>query len=96
MTRPPEKTVRVRVEGRVQGVAYRVWTRQEAEARGLDGWVRNRMDGTVEALFSGSPARVDDMVAACRRGPPAAHVTGLQATPDDHPAEPGFRLLPTR
>ena len=71
------RCVRVRVEGRVQGVWFRAWTVQEASRRGLAGWVRNRRDGSVEAVFAGPQGQVDDMVAACRRGPPAAQVTNL-------------------
>jgi len=66
--------VRVVIRGRVQGVGYRAWTIDEARHRGLSGWVRNLADGDVEAVFSGPAAIVDDMVAACRRGPPSARV----------------------
>jgi acylphosphatase len=69
------KTVKVRIHGRVQGVFFRAWTVQEASRRGLSGWVRNRADGTVEALFSGPASQVDDMVGACRLGPPRAAVS---------------------
>ena len=88
------KAVRVRVSGRVQGVWYRGWTVERATALGLAGWVRNRADGTVEALFSGAAAAVDTMVEECRRGPPAARVSGLTVSPDQI-AGPGFRQLPT-
>jgi acylphosphatase len=87
--------VRVRIEGRVQGVWYRAWAMREAEARGLDGWVRNRADGSVEALFSGEPSAVSEMVDQCRQGPPAAIVTRVTAEPASPPAAPGFRQLPT-
>ena len=88
-------SLRVKVEGRVQGVWFRGWTIEQARARGLDGWVRNRSDGSVEALFSGPAADVLAMVAACRRGPPAARVTSLTQWPADPPAEAGFRSLRT-
>ena len=91
----PVKSVRVRIEGRVQGVWFRAWTVDEAQARGLSGWVRNRSDGSVEALFAGAADRVDDMIAACRQGPPAARVAAVVLTPDTPPAEPRFRKLPT-
>lgn len=90
-----EKAVRVVIEGRVQAVWFRAWTAQEAGARGLSGWVRNRMDGSVEALFAGAEADVDEMVAACRQGPPAAHVTGVTPYPAEAPEGGGFRHLPT-
>ena len=87
--------VRVRVGGRVQGVWYRGWTVAEATRRGLDGWVRNLSDGSVEAVFSGSAADVEAMVEACRRGPPAAAVTALEVEPVAPPDGAGFRQLPT-
>ena len=89
-------SVHVRIEGRVQGVWYRGWTVDEATARGLGGWVRNRMDGSVEALFSGPAADVEDMVEACRRGPPAARVDSLTASPAAAPEGAGFHALATR
>jgi acylphosphatase len=73
-----EAIVRVRIEGRVQGVWFRAWTAREATELGLRGWVRNRSDGAVEALFAGDARAVGDMVAACHRGPPAARVTSVQ------------------
>jgi acylphosphatase len=88
-----EKSVRVRIEGRVQGVWYRGWTVDEARRRGLRGWVRNRADGSVEALFAGPPAAVDAMLEACWAGPPAARVTAVLPRPAEAPAEAGFRAL---
>ncbi|MDP6121448.1 MAG: acylphosphatase [Rhodospirillales bacterium] len=90
-----QSAVRVRIEGRVQGVWFRAWTAQEATARGLDGWVRNRADGSVEALFAGPIAAVDEMLAACRRGPPMAAVSGVETAPAAAPADSGFHFLPT-
>ena len=66
--------VHVLIEGRVQGVFFRASTRDEARARGLAGWVRNRADGRVEAVFEGDKAVVDNMLAWCRKGPPYAYV----------------------
>ena len=91
------KAVRVVVKGRVRGVFFRDWTVETARSLGLAGWVRNRRDGTVEALLSGDPDKVDEMVA--RRipvGPPAAAVTAVVPSPADpvDPAE-GFRRKPT-
>lgn len=68
------RAVHVRIAGRVQGIGYRAWTVEEARRRGLSGWVRNLAGGDVEAMFSGPAATVDDMVAACRRGPYSARV----------------------
>ena len=90
-----EKAVRVVIEGRVQGVFFRAWTAQEAEARGLNGWVRNRRDGAVEALFAGPGADVDGMIAACREGPPMAHVTDVTRYSAETPERGGFQNLPT-
>ncbi len=90
-----EKAVRVVIEGRVQGVWFRVWTIDEASRRGLRGWVRNRRDGSVEALFAGAAESVDDMVRACRRGPPAARVENVSEHTADDPGGEGFMHLPT-
>jgi acylphosphatase len=88
-------SLRVIIEGRVQGVWFRGWTIEQARLRGLDGWVRNRSDGSVEALFAGPPADVAAMVQACRRGPPAAHVTMLREETAEAAGQVGFRALPT-
>lgn len=90
------KAVRVRIEGRVQGVWYRGWTVTEATRRGLDGWVRNRTDGSVEALFAGPKAAVNDMLEACWQGPPPARVSKVVPRPAEPPEKKGFRPLPTR
>jgi len=89
------KTVRLVIHGRVQGVAYRYWTVNEATGRGLDGWVRNRREGTVEALVSGPVVEVDAMIEACRDGPPAARVTEIETFEIKDRPEAGFRQLPT-
>jgi acylphosphatase len=68
---------RVVIEGRVQGVGYRAWVEREAQRRGLKGWVRNRSDGTVEAVFSGTNAAVGEMIEACGQGPRMAAVRHL-------------------
>jgi acylphosphatase len=90
-----ERAVRVRIEGRVQGVWYRGWTVAEAERRGLRGWVRNRSDGSVEALLIGTDTAVADMIAACRRGPPAARVGAVIERPAQDDGSPDFRQRPT-
>ncbi|XP_022745033.1 uncharacterized protein LOC111295687 isoform X1 [Durio zibethinus] len=89
------KTVRVVIKGRVQGVFYRNWTIENATQLGLKGWVRNRRDGSVEALFSGSPESVQEMEQRCRRGPPAAMVTGLQVFPSNDDPGTGFERKST-
>lgn len=92
---PPTKTERVAIKGRVQGVFYRDWTVQNATELGLKGWVRNRRDGSVEALFSGPPEKVQEMEQRCRRGPPAAAVTGFQTFPSTDEPGTGFERRPT-
>ena len=81
--------------GRVQGVWFRAWTQGEATKLGLSGWVRNRTDGTVEALISGAPENVDAMLAKARKGPPLARVDSITTEPADAPTEEGFIKLPT-
>ena len=72
------------IRGQVQGVGFRYWTRRTATARGLQGWVRNRRDGSVEAVFAGPEQAVADMIRLCRRGPDAAWVDAV----DENPAGP--------
>lgn len=67
----------VTIRGRVQGVGYRAWLAMTAQANGLEGWVRNRRDGSVEALLAGEQTVVTDMIAACHRGPSAARVDAV-------------------
>lgn len=67
----------VTVRGRVQGVGYRAWVADTAAQLGLEGWVRNRRDGSVEAVFAGDEQTVPAMILRCRRGPPMAHVDDL-------------------
>ncbi|WP_041785087.1 acylphosphatase [Rhodospirillum centenum] len=82
--------VLARITGRVQGVGYRAWTVRRAGAAGLDGWVRNRADGSVEALFAGPAAAVEAMLADCREGPPASLVAEVRTEPGDDPGSTGF------
>jgi acylphosphatase len=92
---------RVTIRGRVQGVGYRAWVEHEAVRHGLEGWVRNRRDGSVEALFAGPEDAVAEMMARCRRGPSAAHVDAVAAEPAQpdelnlRRAGKGFSVLPT-
>ena len=71
------KRLRLRIHGRVQGVGYRAWSAREAAALGLDGWVRNRADGSVEMALSGEAETVERMLALCRQGPRAAAVSRI-------------------
>jgi acylphosphatase len=87
--------IRLRIAGRVQGVGYRAWVEREARLRGLRGWVRNRRDGSVEALVIGDDQAVEAMVAACRRGPRLAGVTDIERSPDTDDGRTGFDVLPT-
>ena len=89
------QSLRVRITGRVQGVCFRAWAQDNAKALGLDGWVRNRRDGAVEALFSGPASQVFEMLARCRKGPPAAFVADVAIIEDGATVPPGFRVLPT-
>jgi acylphosphatase len=74
---------RVLVRGRVQGVGFRAWVAQTAGARGLAGWVRNRRDGSVEAVFVGPVDAVNAMIESCGQGPLVARVTSVEATDAD-------------
>jgi acylphosphatase len=88
-----EKRVQVAISGRVQGVGFRASCQREAVSLGLTGWVRNRWDGAVEALFEGEAAAVDAMVRWCHDGPPMADVSGVEVSiPPDAPPERGFRV----
>jgi acylphosphatase len=89
------RTVRVVISGEVQGVGYRDWTSRRATRRELAGWVRNRRDGTVEALFSGDAGAVDDMLAACRIGPPSASVADVRVEDAPDPGATEFTIRPT-
>jgi acylphosphatase len=81
-----QQTIRhVVIRGRVQGVGFRAWTEDTALEHALEGWVRNRRDGSVEAVFAGDAAAVEAMIADCRRGPPGARIDVIDqsdAAPD--------------
>lgn len=87
--------VRVVISGRVQGVWYRGWTVERARAAGLCGWVRNRKDGTVEAVFAGPPKAVEAMIAECRDGPPLAKVDAIAREDALDEGWTGFSQMPT-
>ena len=93
--------LQVMIQGQVQGVGYRAWVEYQARAGHLEGWVRNRRDGSVEAVFAGPAKAVAEMVALCRHGPPSAKVTSVvKETADSdqlnlrYPGE-DFSVLPT-
>jgi acylphosphatase len=85
----------IRIRGKVQGVWYRSWTVEEAVKRGLRGWVRNRHDGSVEALLAGEPAAIDEMIAACRNGPRLARVDNISSEPTVEEPPAGFEQRPS-
>jgi len=97
----PLSLQRIVVRGRVQGIGFRDFVASVAARNDIEGWVRNRGDGSVEAVFSGRPEQVAHAVAACRRGPPLARVDSLEtlaATGEDLDLrKPGqkFSRLPT-
>lgn len=83
---------RLVIAGRVQGVGYRDWMQQAARALGVSGWVRNRVDGSVEALVAGEVAAVEELLRLCRRGPRMAEVVSIDEEMADPPDHPGFHL----
>ena len=89
------RTVRVRIRGRVQGVGFRHWTDRVADELGLTGWVRNRRDGSVEALFSGPEEAVAGMLERCRSGPPSSRVDHVEVADESDAPPDGFDVLPT-
>lgn len=93
MAETTNKTVTVRVEGRVQGVYYRAWTDENARVLALDGTVRNCSDGSVEAVFSGPADKVDEMLKRCHQGPPDARVTKMRVIQEGGSVASGFRVI---
>ena len=88
-----KKRVRVLIDGRVQGVCFRMETRRAAEERGVEGWVRNLPNGKVEAVFEGEDSKVQSMLQWCETGPPLARVNRVEVeneTPRDE--FEGFRI----
>ncbi|OGA50251.1 MAG: acylphosphatase [Betaproteobacteria bacterium RIFCSPLOWO2_12_FULL_62_13] len=84
----------LRINGRVQGVGFRMYMERKAYELGVTGWVRNRRDGSVEAMVQGTPEAVDAIIAWTRRGPPSAVVSEVRVT-DDSGEYTGFATLPT-
>jgi acylphosphatase len=91
----PVRTVHASIKGRVQGVGYRLWTERKAAELGLEGWVRNRHDGSVEAVFQGPGETVDAMIEACRRGPSAAAVAEVLIREEEAGSLAGFKVRGT-
>jgi acylphosphatase len=85
---------RLSIRGRVQGVGFRYALADEARARNLSGWVRNRRDGTVEALVAGPELEVEAVIDWARQGPPAARVNHVSVEPAEVPPD-GFEIVPT-
>ncbi|HSA59721.1 MAG TPA: acylphosphatase [bacterium] len=86
--------VHVLISGRVQGVCFRMYAEEEAQRRGLTGWVRNLPSGQVEALFEGEKTAVEEIVVWCRRGPPAARVDKIDENWEDfHGSFTDFRIV---
>ena len=95
MSAPDTTTLRLRIEGSVQAVGYRYFAMEEARRLALDGWIRNRSDGTVESLVSGNTQSVEAFVTICMRGPPGARVTNIEMHKADPPDGPGFHRRPS-
>jgi len=87
--------VRLVISGRVQGVGFRAFVERQAHRRGVRGWVRNRLDGTVEALLIGADVALAEMETVCRRGPSAAMVAGLDRFEATDDGSEGFEARPT-
>ncbi|NNE23125.1 MAG: acylphosphatase [Rhizobiales bacterium] len=88
-------SIHIVIRGRVQGVGFRYWLAGEAEERKLSGWVCNRRDGAVEAVFAGDEALVKDMIAACSLGPRFADVQDIEVLNQPVEAGNGFEIRPT-
>lgn len=95
MSEDERTSLRLRIEGFVQAVGYRNFAIERARALGLDGWIRNRSDGTVEALASGDTAKVELFAQDCMRGPPGSRVTSVEMHNAEPPAEKGFYRRPS-
>lgn len=87
------KSVHVIVEGKVQGVWYRAWVLGAAQKLGLFGWVRNKSNGQVEAVFCGDIAKVDKMIEQCWHGSPPSSVSNVTVSPADKIADPRFVVI---
>jgi acylphosphatase len=90
-----DRIVVLRITGLVQGVGFRAFVQREAERLVARGWVRNRRDGSVEALVAGAPDIVGEMIIACRRGPAGSLVEAVEVTASSETPPGSFRVLPT-
>lgn len=88
-------SLRLRIEGSVQAVGYRNFMIEEARKLGVDGWVRNRSDGSVEALVSGGTKAVEALVAACAQGPEGSRIKHIDMQSVAAPSEKGFARRPS-
>lgn len=88
-------SVRLKIEGFVQAVGFRHFVITEASRLGVDGWVRNRFDGTVEVLASGPTKQVEELVGLCMRGPTGARVTDVEIHKAEPPDGKGFKRRPS-
>ena len=86
---------RIHITGKVQAVWFRAWTVEQASELGLDGWVRNRLDGSVEAVAAGPAARVEELIARCHRGSPASRVDKVNVEETPGIVAAGFAQKPT-
>ena len=86
---------RIIIRGHVQGIGFRAWMTRQAQKLGVAGWVRNRLDGSVEALVAGDVAAVEELLRLCRRGPSLAEVVSISEELAEAPAAPCFLQLPT-
>jgi acylphosphatase len=93
---PESRTVHVLIHGRVQGVGFRAWTQHQAELHGLKGWVRNRRDGSVEAVFSGSGDLVEATLKACGQGPRGSMVERIEPVEDSKETAGPFERFDVR
>lgn len=88
------RRVRVVIRGDVQNVGFRSWTRHKADHFGVRGYVRNNLDGTVEAVFEAEDYKIDEIIDACKRGPPGSYVEGVEVREEPRKGEfPDFRIV---
>ena len=91
----PDRAIRLVIIGKVQGVGFRAWVEDAARARGLRGWVRNRRDGSVEAMLAGDADAIAQIAKACETGPRLATVFHVDTVEHDGPVPSRFSVLPT-